>query len=172
MVRAVCTWQMPDVDKSLHQDDCLVASLSSPCRPLTFWRCGRLPARSTRSTPRQAVPQGVRRQGLCLEQRDPSRRAACGVTVLRQLASTRPPAQRRSGWPRATPANCTKLVMRTLDLRCMLHSLHATCRVRGVLLPSMQWPEAKKASYVRHAMREYHIHKELKHPRCEGGGSV
>lgn len=36
------------------------------------------------------------------------------------------------------------------------------CKIHQI---NTQWPEAKKASYVRHAMREYHIHKELKHPR-------
>lgn len=29
-----------------------------------------------------------------------------------------------------------------------------------------QWSEHKKASYVKHSVREYHIHKELQHPRC------
>ena len=27
------------------------------------------------------------------------------------------------------------------------------------------WHESKKASYVRHAVREYNIHKSLRHPR-------
>lgn len=30
---------------------------------------------------------------------------------------------------------------------------------------SSQWSEAKKASYVRHSVREYHIHRQLYHPR-------
>ena len=30
---------------------------------------------------------------------------------------------------------------------------------------SSQWSESKKASYVKHSVREYHIHKELHHPR-------
>lgn len=30
---------------------------------------------------------------------------------------------------------------------------------------SSQWSESKKASYVKHSVREYHIHKQLKHPR-------
>lgn len=28
-----------------------------------------------------------------------------------------------------------------------------------------QWSEAKKSSYVKHAVREYDIHKALAHPR-------
>lgn len=30
---------------------------------------------------------------------------------------------------------------------------------------SSQWSEVKKASYVKHSVREYHIHRELRHPR-------
>jgi tousled-like kinase len=30
---------------------------------------------------------------------------------------------------------------------------------------SSQWSEAKKASYVKHSVREYHIHRALHHPR-------
>ncbi|KAG7671198.1 hypothetical protein KSW81_003336 [Nannochloris sp. 'desiccata'] len=30
---------------------------------------------------------------------------------------------------------------------------------------SSQWSEAKKASYVKHSVREYHIHRALNHPR-------
>ncbi|KDD75352.1 protein kinase, partial [Helicosporidium sp. ATCC 50920] len=30
---------------------------------------------------------------------------------------------------------------------------------------SAQWSEAKKGSYVKHSVREYHIHKKLHHPR-------
>jgi serine/threonine protein kinase len=30
---------------------------------------------------------------------------------------------------------------------------------------STQWSEQKKASYVKHAVREYNIHRELSHPR-------
>jgi tousled-like kinase len=30
---------------------------------------------------------------------------------------------------------------------------------------SSQWSEAKKASYVKHSVREYHIHRTLNHPR-------
>ena len=30
---------------------------------------------------------------------------------------------------------------------------------------SSQWSESKKASYVKHSVREYHIHKQLHHPR-------
>ena len=30
---------------------------------------------------------------------------------------------------------------------------------------SSQWSEAKKASYVRHSVREYHIHRQMNHPR-------
>ncbi|KAL4420566.1 hypothetical protein ABPG75_010222 [Micractinium tetrahymenae] len=43
-----------------------------------------------------------------------------------------------------------------VDLRevaCKIHQLNS------------QWTEARKASYVKHSVREYHIHKELKHPR-------
>eukprot|EP00898_Chlorokybus_atmophyticus_P002224 jgi/Chlat1/3001/Chrsp2S04716 len=42
-----------------------------------------------------------------------------------------------------------------VDLRevaCKIHQLN------------MQWNEAKKQSYVRHAMREYNIHRNLEHP--------
>jgi hypothetical protein len=35
---------------------------------------------------------------------------------------------------------------------CKLHSLN------------MQWSEEKKQSYIRHAIREYNIHKTLVHP--------
>lgn len=36
---------------------------------------------------------------------------------------------------------------------CKLHQLNPT------------WSEEKKQSYVRHAIREYEIHKKLDHPR-------
>lgn len=41
------------------------------------------------------------------------------------------------------------------DVACKIHQLNG------------QWSELKKASYVKHSVREYHIHKKLHHPRCE-----
>ena len=38
------------------------------------------------------------------------------------------------------------------DVACKLHHLNPN------------WPEARKQSYVRHTVREYHIHKALDHP--------
>ncbi|KAL6769882.1 hypothetical protein ACKKBG_A32735 [Auxenochlorella protothecoides x Auxenochlorella symbiontica] len=39
------------------------------------------------------------------------------------------------------------------DVACKIHQLNG------------QWSELKKASYVKHSVREYHIHKKLHHPR-------
>jgi tousled-like kinase len=39
------------------------------------------------------------------------------------------------------------------EVACKIHQLNA------------QWSEAKKASYVKHSVREYHIHRGLNHPR-------
>ena len=41
------------------------------------------------------------------------------------------------------------------EVACKVHQLNSS------------WSEVKKASYVKHSVREYHIHKKLKHPRSE-----
>ena len=43
--------------------------------------------------------------------------------------------------------------MSLTEVACKIHQLNP------------QWSEVKKASYVKHSVREYHIHKKLKHPR-------
>lgn len=40
-----------------------------------------------------------------------------------------------------------------------------TANQQGVCVCWPQWSEHKKASYVKHAVREYNIHRELSHPR-------
>lgn len=50
-------------------------------------------------------------------------------------------------------------VFKALDL-VSLHEV--ACKIHQL---NSQWSEAKKASYVKHSVREYHIHKALDHPR-------
>ena len=49
--------------------------------------------------------------------------------------------------------------MQALDLSSLRE---VACKI---LQLNTQWSEAKKASYVKHAVREYHIHHKLHHPR-------
>ncbi|WPT16849.1 Serine/threonine-protein kinase TOUSLED [Picochlorum sp. SENEW3] len=50
-------------------------------------------------------------------------------------------------------------VFKSLDLRSLTY---VAVKIHQL---SSQWSESKKASYVKHSVREYHIHKQLHHPR-------
>jgi tousled-like kinase len=50
-------------------------------------------------------------------------------------------------------------VFKALDLKTLRH---VAVKIHQL---SSQWSESKKASYVKHSVREYHIHKQLHHPR-------
>jgi tousled-like kinase len=50
-------------------------------------------------------------------------------------------------------------VYRAFDLSALRE---VACKIHQL---SAQWSEAKKASYVKHSVREYHIHRGLHHPR-------
>ena len=50
-------------------------------------------------------------------------------------------------------------VFKSLDLK---EFRHVAVKIHQL---SSQWSESKKASYVKHSVREYHIHKQLHHPR-------
>ena len=50
-------------------------------------------------------------------------------------------------------------VFKALDLNTLTH---VAVKIHQL---SSQWSESKKASYVKHSVREYHIHKGLHHPR-------
>lgn len=53
-------------------------------------------------------------------------------------------------------------VFKSLDLQ---EFKHVAVKIHQL---SSQWSESKKASYVKHSVREYHIHKQLHHPRIVG----
>lgn len=53
-------------------------------------------------------------------------------------------------------------VFKSLDLQDFKH---VAVKIHQL---SSQWSESKKASYVKHSVREYHIHKQLHHPRIVG----
>ena len=42
----------------------------------------------------------------------------------------------------------------------MVNHRYVACKLHGL---NAQWSEEKKQSYIRHAMREYDIHKDLVH---------
>lgn len=43
----------------------------------------------------------------------------------------------------------------------MVEYRYVACKLHGL---NAQWSEQKKQSYIRHAIREYNIHKTLVHP--------
>ena len=54
-----------------------------------------------------------------------------------------------------------------LRLQALDLNSHAEVAVKIHQLNS-SWSESKKASYVKHAIREYNIHRALRHPRIVG----
>jgi tousled-like kinase len=50
-------------------------------------------------------------------------------------------------------------VYKAFDLKEMRY---AACKIHSL---SEQWTEERKKSYIKHSIREYHIHKVLNHPR-------
>lgn len=50
-------------------------------------------------------------------------------------------------------------VFKALDLK---EGIHVACKIHQL---ANNWSEEKKRNFIKHAMREYEIHKSLKHPR-------
>lgn len=44
----------------------------------------------------------------------------------------------------------------------MKEQRYVACKIHQL---SKEWKDEKKANYIKHALREYNIHKNLHHPR-------
>ena len=92
----------------------------------------------------------------------------CLALLARLLALPARMLAARPPWALPGVATATWLLQLRPPMPVQLHLSQRLYFFCSLFLLALQWTEIKKASYVKHSVREYHIHKELKHPRWVG----